>query len=102
MICLYLDTQKADEKYRNSAAKMANRYNTKNSVRTVSVGDKVSFKIPWIHRNSSNVPRVPCVVMEVLGQVQNLYCLRYVCKLMYTVPLIFNIVPTCIGVSMTY
>ena len=70
---------KANQRYLQSAKKMEERYNKKRGVESFSVGDKVSVRIPRIDRTCTDLPRLPCVIVEVLGQAQNVYRLRYVC-----------------------
>ena len=53
---------------------MASKYNKKHNVLRFSEGDAVSISIPWIDRTSSDLPRLPCVVVEV---THNIYRLRY-------------------------
>lgn len=67
----------ADRKYLQSAKKMAEWYNRRKYVHIFSVGDKVSIRIPRIDRANSDLPRLPCVVVKVLGGARNLYRLRY-------------------------
>ncbi len=43
---------------------------------TFTVGDFVSIKIPRIDRSSTDLHRLPCVVVEKLGQTHHLYRLR--------------------------
>ena len=40
---------------------------------TFSVGNFVSVKIPRINRASTDLHRVPCIVVEVLGKEYHLY-----------------------------
>ena len=56
----------ADRKYLQSAKKMKYRYKKMKKVGSLSVGDKVSLRIPRIDRTSSDLSRLPCVV--VVGQ----------------------------------
>ena len=56
----------ADRKYLQSAKKMKDRYKKMKKVGSLSVGDKVSLRIPRIDRTSSDLSRFPCVV--VVGQ----------------------------------
>ena len=53
---------------------MASKYNKKHNVIRFSEGDAVSIRIPRIDRTSSDLPRLPCVVVEV---THNIYRLRY-------------------------
>lgn len=69
--------QEAHRRYLKSAEKMANRYNLKNKIREFKVGEIVSLRIPRIDRTSSDLPRLPCIVVEVPGESKQLYRLRY-------------------------
>ena len=60
-----------------AATKMANRYNTKN-VTKFKMGDLVTLRIPKIDRTSTDLPRLPCMVVEVRGKTQETYRLRWV------------------------
>ena len=75
--CIVQVRVKADRKYLKAARKMAERYNKQRNVQTFTVGSKISVRIPRIDRASSDLPRLPCVIVEVLGGVQHLYRLRY-------------------------
>ena len=48
----------------------------KRKVREFTVGEFVSLRIPRIDRASTDVHRLPCVVVEVVGKVQVMYRLR--------------------------
>ena len=54
---------------------MANKYNKKNKVVRFSEGEAVSVRIPRIDRSNSDLPRLPCVVVEVKYDT---YRLRYI------------------------
>ena len=75
--------QEADQRYLKSAQKMANRYNSKNKVRVFEVGEAVSVRIPLIDRTSSDLPRLPCIVVEVRGEARQLYRLRYTSNILW-------------------
>ena len=47
-------------------------------IRTFSVGNFVSVKSPRIDSMSTDLHRVACIVVEVLGMEYHLYRLRYV------------------------
>ena len=68
--------QHADNKYLKASQKMADRYNKGRKVKTFEAGDKVSVQIPRIDRTSSDLPRLPCIIVQVKGKVQCLYRLR--------------------------
>ena len=55
---------------------MANRYNRKKCVKSFGVGDKVSVRIPQIDRTCSDLIRLPCRIVEVLGGVQGVLRLQ--------------------------
>eukprot|EP00731_Ephydatia_muelleri_P002138 Em0001g2138a len=67
---------KADRKYLSSAKKMAERYNKQHSTLSFVIGESVSVRIPGIDRASSDLSRLPCVVVEIVGGDQSLYRLR--------------------------
>ena len=45
---------------------------------TFAVGEYASLRIPRIDRTSTDLQRLPCVVVQVLGKAQEMYRLR--CK----------------------
>ena len=55
---------------------MADRYNKKRPVKKFSVGDSVSVRIPRIDRTNSDLPWLPCIIVQVQGKAQHLYRLR--------------------------
>ena len=65
--------QAADIKYLTAAQRMANHYNRKKFVMSFGVGDKASVRIPRIDRTCSDLLRLPCRIVEVLGGVQGVY-----------------------------
>ena len=65
----------ADQQYLKNTMKMK-KYAKQKNVRMFSVGDNVSVKIPRIDRTSTDISRVPCVVVEVVGKAKDLYRLR--------------------------
>ena len=60
--------QAADIKYLTEAQRMANRYNRKKCVKPFGV----SVRIPRIDRTCSDLLRLPCRIVEVLGGVYRL------------------------------
>ena len=76
--------QAAKIKYLTAAQKMANRYNRKKCVKSFGVGDKVSVRMPRIDCTCSDLFRLPCPIVEVLGGVQGVYCLQYAILNFYT------------------
>ena len=67
----------ADRKYLASAKKMSDRYKKRHNTRSFSLGEKVSLRIPRIDRASSDLSRLPCVIVDIAGEDQSLYRLRY-------------------------
>ena len=65
----------ARERFMKAATKMANRYNVKNAAK-FKEGDLVTIRIPKIDRTSTDMPRLPCLVVEVRGKAQESYHLR--------------------------
>ena len=59
--------QAADIKYLTAAQRMANSFNRKKCVKSFGVGVNVSMRIPQIDRTSSDLLRLPCHIVEVLG-----------------------------------
>ena len=57
------------------AKKMTSRYDKKKAMR-FQIGDSVSIRIPRIDRTCTDMPRIPCVIVEVHGKVQESYRLR--------------------------
>ena len=57
------------------AKKMASRYDRRKALR-FQIGDTVSIRIPRIDRTCTDMPRIPCVIVEVHGKVQESYRLR--------------------------
>ena len=58
-----------------AAKKMASRYDRRKALR-FQIGDTVSIRIPQIDRTCTDMPRIPCVIVEVHGKVQESYRLR--------------------------
>ena len=58
-----------------AAKKMTSRYDKKKAMR-FQIGDSVSIRIPRIDRTCTDIPRIPCVIVEVHGKVQESYRLR--------------------------
>ena len=74
--CTSLSSQVRQVIISDRAQKMANRYNSKICVKSFGVGDKVSVRIPRIGRTCSDLHRLPCRIVEVLGGVQGAYRLQ--------------------------
>ena len=58
-----------------AATKMANRYNEKKAAK-FKEGDLVTIRIPKIDCTNTDMPRLPCLVVEVRGKTQESYRLR--------------------------
>ena len=54
---------------------MANCYNQQKITKTFGVGEHVSVRVPQIDRTSSDLPRLPCMIVQVKGKVNLSYCL---------------------------
>ena len=67
--------ENARERFMKAATKMANRYNARN-VTKFKKGDLVTVRIPKIDRTSTDLLRLPCLVVEVCGKAQESYRLR--------------------------
>lgn len=65
----------ARERFMKAVTKMANRYNVKNAAK-FKEGDLVTIRIPKIDRTNTDMPRLPCLVVEVRGKAQESYRLR--------------------------
>ena len=65
----------ARERFMEAAKKMANRYSAKNA-KIFKKGDLVTLRIPKIDRTNTDMPRLPCLVVEVHGKAQESYRLR--------------------------
>ena len=59
-----------------AADKMATRYNKKKQVECFAVGDQVSLRIPRIDRSATDLPCLPCIIVDVQGGLQGVYRLR--------------------------
>ena len=55
----------ADVNYRRNAQRMVSLYNTRkrHNVKSFTAGDLVSIKIPRIDRSSTDLRRMPCIVV---------------------------------------
>ena len=68
----------ADKHYRKNAERMKERYKKKKKVQTFDVGDAVSVRIPRIDRASTDLHRLPSIVVERRGKKYFSY--RLLCK----------------------
>ncbi len=67
---------KADEAYRKNETRMFLKNSKQNKVETFNVGQYISVRVPRIDRASTDPPRLPCVVVQVVGKAKALYRLR--------------------------
>ena len=58
-----------------TTTKMANRYNVKNAAK-FKEGDLVTIRILKIDRTNTDMPKLPCLVVEARGKAQESYRLR--------------------------
>ena len=58
-------TTKADKKYLETSQRMAHHYNSSKKTVVFQVGGVVSLRIPCVDRTNSDLPHLPCVVVEV-------------------------------------
>eukprot|EP00731_Ephydatia_muelleri_P035403 Em0120g9a len=70
--------EKADMNYMKTALKMQEKFSKMHKVREFRVGEYVSVRIPRIDRSCTDLLRLPCIVVEVVGKAQSLHRLR--CK----------------------
>ena len=66
---------KADRKYLSSAKRMAERYN---STLSFVISESVPLRIRIIDGASSDLSRLPCVVVDIVGGDQSLYRLSMI------------------------
>ena len=59
-----------------AADRMANRYNKKKQVKSFAFGVQVSIRILQIDQTASDLPRLPCIIVDVHGGIQGVYRLR--------------------------
>ena len=50
--------------------------NSRKEIKKFKKGDFVTVRIPKIDRTSTDMPRFPCLVVEMCGKAQETYCLR--------------------------
>ena len=68
--------EKADLAYRQSAERMQRKHSQQHKVRIFNVGESASLHIPRIDRAATDVQRLPCVIVQVVGKAQTMYRLR--------------------------
>ena len=73
--CTIKVRQHARERFMKAATKMTNRYNVKKAAK-FKEGDLVKIRILKIDRTNTDMPRLPCLVVEVRGKAQQSYRLR--------------------------
>ena len=70
--------EKADMNYMKNVLKMQERFSKMHTVREFRVGEHVSFWILRIDQSCTDLLRLPCIIVEVVGKAQSLHRLR--CK----------------------
>lgn len=70
--------QKAHTAYTRNAERMKLKHSKRVKTHTFAVGEYASLRIPCIDRTSTDLQRLPCVVVQVVGKTQEMYRLR--CK----------------------
>ena len=68
--------EKADFQYRRNAKRMKHKHSLVHKVKKFVVGQSVSLRIPRIDRTATDVHRLPCVIVQVVGKTQDMYRLR--------------------------
>ena len=68
--------EKADFLYRRNAERMKQKHSLVHKVKKFSVGESVGLRIPRIDRTATDVHRLPCVIVKVVGKAQDMYRLR--------------------------
>lgn len=68
--------EKADFHYRRNAERMKQKHSLMHRVKKFAVGESVSLRIPRIDRTATDVHRLPCVIVQVVGKTQDMYRLR--------------------------
>ena len=64
--------------YRRNAERMKLKHSKRSKTHKFEVGEFASLRIPRIDRSSTDLQRLPCVIVQVLGKAQTMYRLR--CK----------------------
>ena len=60
-----------------SAERLAQQYNNRKCLYTISVGEKVLIRIPRIDRFSSDLSPLSCIIVEVVGGTKKMHHVRY-------------------------
>ena len=71
---------KADASYLKSIERMGQKYSKHNGhhIKKFAVGDSVSVRVPRIDRANTDLQRLPCIVVEIVGKACSIY--RLCCK----------------------
>ncbi|KAL5516751.1 hypothetical protein EMCRGX_G002158 [Ephydatia muelleri] len=71
---------KADASYLKSIERMGQKYSKHNGnhIKKFAVGDSVSVRVPRIDRANTDLERLPCIVVEIVGKACSMY--RLCCK----------------------
>ena len=69
--------KKADAAYLKAIEKMGQKYSKHNGhhIKQFAVGDNVSVRIPRIDRANTDLQRLPCIIVEIVGKACTMYCL---------------------------
>ena len=80
---------KADAAYLKAIEKMGQKYSKHNGphIKQFAVGDNVSVRMPHIDRANTDLQRLPCIVVEIVGKACTMY--RLCCKV--------GVLNTCYG-----
>ena len=62
-----------DRKYLSSSKMMAKRYKKQHSTKSFVIGETVSLRIPRIDQASSDLSRLPCIIVDIVSGDQSLY-----------------------------
>jgi len=68
--------QKAHAAYTHNAERMKLKHSKRVKTHKFTVGEYASLRIPRIDRTSTDLQRLPCVVVQVTGKSQEMYRLR--------------------------
>ena len=67
--------EKADVLYRRNAERMKHKHLLVHKVKKFAVGESVGLRIPRIDQTATDVHRLPCVIVKMVGKAQDMYCL---------------------------
>jgi len=68
--------KKADILYQINAERMKHKHSLVHKVKKFAVEESVGLRIPRIDWTTTDVHRLPCVIVKVVGKAQDMYCLR--------------------------